>query len=378
MSGAKRALKVVIAAGGSGGHIFPAIALGRTLKGVGRDVDLLFIGSDKALDRRLFEKEGVRFALLSANKLPYSPSPRLAVFFAKLLFDTVRSFFIILRYRPDAVIGFGGYVSFPVIAASYALRIPKVVHEQNVVPGRANKALFGLADKVAVSFEDTKKFLGNNAAKAVLTGNPIRAEIFIDDRTGGIRRFGLDIDKFTILVIGGSQGAHALNKTFIDALLAMERKAKEGFQVIHITGVKDYEWALKAYEEAEIDHRVHSFIDRIEEAYAASDLVVTRSGASALFELAFLGRPMILVPYPFAMSHQEENAAAFSDNGAAVILQEKALSADLFKETISALAGDRNRLKSMGSSARRLSIPDASEILAKTICAMTEERKAGC
>ena len=247
------------------------------------------------------------------------------------------------------------------------MRIPKVVHEQNVVPGRANKALFGLADKVAVSFEDTKKFLGNNAAKAVLTGNPIRAEIFIDDRTGGIRRFGLDIDKFTILVIGGSQGAHALNKTFIDALLAMERKAKEGFQVIHITGVKDYEWALKAYEEAEIDHRVHSFIDRIEEAYAASDLVVTRSGASALFELAFLGRPMILVPYPFAMSHQKENAAAFSKNGAAIEIDEKDLSADRFRDTLVDFLNNRQKLKSLGAAARRMAVPGASEILAREV-----------
>lgn len=365
-------MKALIAAGGSGGHIFPAIALGRALKAADANASLYFVGSDKALDKRLFEKEGVSFSLLTANKLPYGFSLRLVPFTAKLLFDIVRSLFIILRHKPDAVIGFGGYISFPVSAAAYVLRVPRIVHEQNVVPGRANKALFALADKVAISFEETKKYLGGSAGKAVLTGNPIRTEIFNDDREGGIRRFGLDPDKFTVLVIGGSQGAHVLNETFVSALRAMDGREKGSLQVIHITGVKDYEWALKAYGDAGIEHRVHSFVDRIEEAYAASDLVVTRSGASVLFELAFLGRPMILVPYPFAMSHQKENAAAFSRSGAAVMLEEKTLSSDLFKDTVLTLSGNKDRLKSMGIAARRLSLPDASQALARTIRAVAE------
>ena len=370
-----RPARILIAAGGSGGHIFPAIALGRTMRVIDRNVELFFVGSNKALDRRLFEKEGAPFSLLTANKLPYGLSPRLIPFFFKLLFDMIRSLSLMLRYRPGAVVGFGGYVSFPVIAAARALRIPAAVHEQNVVPGRSNRALFTMADRVAVSFEATKRFLGDNAGKAVVTGNPIRTEIFRDDRAQGMGRFGLDLNKFTILVIGGSQGAHALNRTFIDAILSMERKAREALQVIHITGVRDYEWALKAYGGAGIEHRVHSFIDRIEEAYAASDLVVTRSGASALFELAFLGKPMVLVPYPFAMSHQAENAAAFSEKGAAVLLEEKTLSARLFRETISALAGDRERLKRMGDSARRLSVPDASGVLARAVYDMIGKKE---
>jgi UDP-N-acetylglucosamine--N-acetylmuramyl-(pentapeptide) pyrophosphoryl-undecaprenol N-acetylglucosamine transferase len=371
-------MKILIAAGGSGGHIFPAIALGRALKASDKSAGLLFVGSNKDLDRRLFEKEGVRFSLLTANKLPYGLSIRLVPFAVKLLYDVAKSFFIILRYRPDAVIGFGGYVSFPVNAAAYVLRVPKVVHEQNVVPGRANKALFALADKVAISFEDTLKYMGENSGKAVLTGNPIRAEILKDDRMGGIRLFDLGPNKFTILVIGGSQGSHFLNETFVNAIRAMEPKDKDGLQVIHITGARDYEWALKAYGDAGIAHRVHSFIDRIEEAYAASDLVVTRSGASALFELALLGRPMILVPYPFAMSHQKDNAAVFSGNGAAVLLDEKTLSADVFKDAVLNLSGNKDKLKSMGTAARKLSLPDASQALARTVCAAAESGKNRC
>ena len=363
--------KILIASGGSGGHIFPAIALGRALKAQHRDVELMYVGSDKALDKRIFEKEAVNFRVLSANKLPHKTSPGIIIVYFKLLFDIFRSFSIILSYRPDVIAGFGGYVSFPVIFAGNILRIPSVVHEQNVVPGRANKVLFKFADKIALSFEATRKSLGRDADKAVFTGNPIRTEMFRDDRACDLKRFGLDAGKFTILIIGGSQGAAFLNKTFIDALSVMDPAARSSVQVIHITGVKDYEWALKAYGQLGIDHSVHSFIDRIEEAYSAADLVVTRSGASALFELAFLGKPMILVPYPFAMSHQLDNALAFSRSGAAIVIEEKALSAEGLSEAMRGLLKDSGRLKRLGESARAMGMPEAASLLAKEMMGLT-------
>ncbi len=363
-------MKVLIAAGGSGGHIFPAISLGRALKSRRKDVELLFIGSDTALDKRIFEKEGVAFSLLSANKLPYRPSFALVPFFLRLFLDTVKSFSRILSYKPDVIVGFGGYVSFPAIFAGRMVRVPAIVHEQNVVPGRANRVLFRLANRIALSFEDTRAWLGGDIRKAVVTGNPIRTEMFRDDRPWGIKKFGFDANKFTVLVIGGSQGSHALNKTFIDALFNLADKPRRSLQVIHITGVRDYEWAASAYEETGIEYRIHSFVDRIEEAYSASDLVVTRSGASALFELAFLGKPMILVPYPFAMSHQKENAVAFSKNGAAVEIDEKDLSADRFRDVLVEFFNDRKKLKALGEAARRMAVPGASEILAREVAGL--------
>jgi UDP-N-acetylglucosamine--N-acetylmuramyl-(pentapeptide) pyrophosphoryl-undecaprenol N-acetylglucosamine transferase len=365
-----RGVKVLIAAGGSGGHIFPAIALARAIKGIDKDADVVFVGSNKALDRKLFEKEGARFFLLSANKLPYKFTPALMLFFVKLLFDTVRSLAIIIRYRPGVVVGFGGYISFPVVFAAYVMRVPGIAHEQNVLPGRANKVIFALADRVAISFEKTRDVLGRTSAKAVLTGNPIRTDIFGLDRTGAVRRFGLVPEKFTILVIGGSQGAHFLNSSFVDSLGGMDARDKALMQVIHITGVKDYEWALKVYDDAGIDSRVHSFIDRIEEAYAASDLVITRSGASVLFELAYLAKPMVLVPYPFAMSHQAQNAEVFLNNGAAVVLEEKALSGEVFRKTVLGLFRDRARSAALGASAKKMCVPDASGALARVVLDM--------
>lgn len=368
-------MKVLIAAGGSGGHIFPAIALARKLKSANPGVEILYIGSDRSLDRRLYEKERARFELLSTNKLPYRPSFELIIFTVKLLFDIARSFIIMLRYRPCVVVGFGGYISFPVLAAAHVLKIPSIAHEQNASPGRANKALFRFADTIAISFEETRSVLGRDSDKAVFTGNPIRAEILTDDRVSGLRRFGLALDRFTILVIGGSQGAHILNKTFIEALTLMDANTKALIQVIHITGVKDYEWALGEYAEAGVDHRVHSFVDRIEEAYAAADLVVTRSGSSAVFELAALGKSMVLVPYPFAMSHQTENALVFSTRGAAVLLEEKGLSAEAFRQTIVNLMSDRSSLQKLGIAARRLSVPDAAGLLAREVLTLSGDKK---
>ena len=370
-------IKVLIAAGGSGGHIFPAIALAKALQGsAGREIDIKFIGSDKALDRRIFEKERVKFSLVSANKFPYKASLELIPFFIKLKIDLIKTFFNLLSYKPDVVVGFGGYVSCPAMMIASLFGIPRIAHEQNVAPGRANKLLFKLADKVAISFEETRstKYLGGEAAKCVFTGNPIRSEVLADDRQGGIKRFGLDGAKFTILVIGGSQGAHFLNEAFVGAMAGLDRSLRGAFQVIHLTGIKDYEWAVKRYSCLDgLESRVYSFLDRIEEAYSASDIIITRSGASAIFEAAYFGRPMILVPYPGAAAHQSENARVFGNAGAAIVIDENDLSAGAFKDNILRLFKDRELLRKLGDAAKRLSVPDAAARLAGEVLDLSEK-----
>lgn len=355
--------KIVIAAGGSGGHIFPAIALARSLAKTSHNPEIVFVGTDTAIDRRIFEREGHRFYLLPVNKLSYRLSPRLVVFAGKFFAGIVRAFVMMVRERPDVVVGFGGYVSAPPLLAAYVLRIPRVVHEQNVLPGRANKLFFRLADTVAVSFKETFRHIPAARHKAVFTGNPIRAGEFTNDRPAGAAALGIDKEKFTVLVVGGSQGARFLNETFVDAVAGL----RSDMQIIHITGVKDYAWVAEAYAKANVPHRVYSFLDRIEEAYSAADLVVTRSGASAVFELAFFGKPMILVPYPFANGHQVENAKVFSRSGAAVTFEERSLSSDLVRQTIKNFIDDREKLRAMGEHARRLSVPESSELLANII-----------
>ena len=368
-------MRILIAAGGSGGHIFPAIALARSLEERDSCLGISFVGSNKALDKRIFAKENFPYFLMSANKLPYRATLRMFLFFVKLSFDIMKAFLIIASYRPDVIVGFGGYVSWPVIFAGYIFRIPKIIHEQNVIPGRSNKILFKFADRIALSFEETNKYLdARQETKGVFTGNPIRASLVsvkggpgslpIGDRQLGIRKLGLEEGKFTILVVGGSQGSHFLNKTFIDAIFKLDENTREALQIIHITGIKDYEWASKEYARMGMENRVYSFIDRIEDAYSASDLIVTRSGASAIFEIAFFGKPMVLVPYPFANGHQAENAAVFSRKGAAITISEEKLSDAIFREMLLELLNDKVRLNDMAASAKLLSVPEASDNLA--------------
>lgn len=361
-------VKILIAAGGSGGHIFPAIALKRTLTRRG-SCEIKFVGSNKAIDKRIFEKEGVAFSLLSANKLPYKKSPVVILFFIRLFLDLVRALWITARYRPTYCIGFGGYVSFPVLLAAKLLLVPTVVHEQNVVPGRANKILFKIADKVAVSFADTIEQIplsGRN--KFLVTGNPIRTGDFKTDRALSAKNFGLESAKFTVLVVGGSQGAHVLNENFIRSVSRMEGSIRAGLQIIHLTGVKDYEWALAEYGKmAPLQARVYSFIDKIEDAYSAADLIVTRAGASALFEIAYFGKAMIVVPYPYASSHQLDNARAFSSRGAAIEVEEKDLSDSFFRDQIEGFLKDRSKLAAMGAAAKKAAAPQASEKLADIV-----------
>jgi UDP-N-acetylglucosamine--N-acetylmuramyl-(pentapeptide) pyrophosphoryl-undecaprenol N-acetylglucosamine transferase len=234
--------------------------------------------------------------------------------------------------------------------------------------------LFRFADRIAISFKETKTYLSAYEEKVVFTGNPIRASLLKNDKRGGIKKFGLDPEKFTMLVMGGSQGAHNLNKAFLRALSEMDKSVRSSLQIIHITGVTDYGWAGGAYKELSVEHRVHSFLDSIEEAYSASDLIVTRSGASAIFEIAYYGKPMILIPYPFALSHQSENAGIFSKRGAAVQIEEKDLSSGIMKDKIEYLLKDRKKMSEMGENARRISVPDSSHSLAREVLACRKKR----
>jgi len=376
-------MKVLIASGGSGGHIFPAIALAESLKKNAKNIDILFVGSDKALDRRIFEKENFRYKLLSANKLPYKISLQIIPFFFRLFLDTLKAFFIMILYRPNVVVGFGGYVQCPVLCFACLFGLPKILHEQNVVPGRSNKMFFKFVNKIALSFEATKRYMNEDALKAVVTGNPIRQDlrdlIEKSDRTSslkvlGLKGFGLNPDKFTILVAGGSQGSRFLNDTFVKTLSHLNYTEKKIIQVIHITGVQDYEPAMKAYEEMGIENRVYSFIDRIEEAYAGSDIVLTRSGASAVFELAFFAKPMILVPYRFAMNHQAENANVFVEKGAAIRIDETDLSTDRLKDVIIDLLHNKDKRDAMSKAAQSLSFPGAADKMAEEVIAITDKR----
>jgi len=210
-------MRILIGGGGSGGHIFPALALYQSLKKKS-DCDVFFVGSERRLDKRIFGKGSIRSAALSANKMPRGISPRWIPFLFLLAVDCIRGFLITLRYHPSVVVGFGGYVSFPVVLSGWILRIPIVIHEQNVALGRANRKLVRITDRIALSFGESVDAVQERKERVRVTGNPTRNEVGRCARAEANRELGLDDRLFTILVLGGSQGAQRLNEAVLNSI----------------------------------------------------------------------------------------------------------------------------------------------------------------
>lgn len=368
-------MKIILAAGGSGGHIFPSLALASELKKAGAS-DVEFVSSRRRLDMSLLGPSGYRCHFLSINPMPRGLDPiKLAVFGFKLIADIFASIGIILKERPDAVVGFGGYSSGTISLCAKLLGKPLVIHEQNFFPGRANVILSRIADLVAVSFKGTEKYLPGAEKKTVWTGNPLRVDMLGRDRAAASLRMGLAPDKTTILVMGGSQGASFLNKTAAEAVRMAAEDKKGAVQVVHLTGKADYDATTAFYEKNGIPSRVFSFLDRMDDAYAMGDIAISRSGASAVFELAYYGMPMVLVPYPNPKNNQRTNAGYFSERGAAVCREEKDLTAEGLASELGKMFSDANMMKKMSDAALNLAIPDAGKKLAEAIIGLAEKRR---
>ncbi len=360
-------MRVILAAGGSGGHIFPAISVARELEKMGVS-DIFFVSSKRRLDKSLLESEREKCFFLSANPMPLRFNPlRTLVFMFKLFVDAAISVFLIARLRPKVVVGFGGYSSGTIASAAKLFGIPLIVHEQNFLPGRANKILSRFADRVAVSFRESAEYFPQGRTKVVYTGNPIRLDILSNDRTKSASRLGVNPGKLTVLVMGGSQGSSFLNRVVSEAALRVKKKRGDEVQFIHLTGRSDYESIKKFYDDNEIPGRVFSFLTRIDDAYAASDVAVSRSGAAAVFELAYYAKPMILVPYPHPENNQRSNALYFSQGGSAIYREESELTQDGLAGELMDILTDSERRDSLARASGRLSAPGAGRLLAEEI-----------
>jgi UDP-N-acetylglucosamine--N-acetylmuramyl-(pentapeptide) pyrophosphoryl-undecaprenol N-acetylglucosamine transferase len=258
------------------------------------------------------------------------------------------------------IAGFGGYASFPICIFGALTGKRLFLHEQNCEAGLANRALAVFAEHVAVSFKETRKAFGK---KAVFTGNPIRRKLLSVSREEA-RKYS---DRFTVLILGGSQGSQKINMIVGDMLDILSTDEKKQISVIHIAGIKNYDDVHKKYEGNGIDGCVCDFVDDIGAAYAAADIVISRAGATALFEIAALGIPSVMIPYRFAGGHQYKNAAAFEDAGGTIVMDEVGLTPQMLKERIFGLKDDKAKLKAMSAAARRFAVPDAAKNLADCI-----------
>lgn len=327
-------MRVLVATGASGGHIFPAISFISALKEQAKEIDALLVLPQRSLKAGILPK-GYKTKYISTSTLTLGINSRNLIALSKFFKGLWEGLRIVLEFKPDLVVGFGSLDSIPCLFFAWLFRIKTLIHEQNVLPGRANRLLAKLVDRVAVSFDKTKLYLNINQERIVVTGNPLRRELVIIDKTAGLDYLGLDKDKFTILVMGGSQGSQRINLAFLDALLRLTDYTL--FQVIHICGKRDYDATKDKYKNFPLRVKVFSFLEQMQYAYSVSDLAVCRAGATTIAELIYFNLPAIIIPYPFAYAHQYNNAKELEERKSAVIINDKDLETDSFKELLCAL-----------------------------------------
>jgi len=367
-------MKVLIAGGGTGGHVFPGIAVAEELRRGRKDADILFVGSRRGLEAVAVPEAGFRIRFLLARGFPRRQMWKWPMAALANLIGFLQALWIVGLERPDVVLGTGGYVSAPVAMAAWFWRRPLLLQEQNSIPGVANRWLSRVADEVHLSFIEARSYFARKDHLKV-TGNPIRAHVLSGDKGEGLAEFGLTAGKPVVFVFGGSRGAHKINDAALDAMKLL--KGRVDVQWILQTGREDFEWAEKVVQSGALPAKVLPFLTKIHLAYAAADLVVCRSGAMTLAEIAACGTPAILVPYPFAAhDHQAVNASNLVDRGAAAMILDADLSGDRLAKEVAHWLSDRTALSQMSANARRFARPDAADKLARSIVQWSSGRHA--
>lgn len=350
--------RVVIAGGGTGGHLYPGIAVARELLRRQPDATVTFAGTARGIESRVVPREGFELdALRSAGLKGTSLAARIRGVLL-LPLSAIDAWRILSRRRPGLVIGVGGYSSGPVVLAAAIRRIPTLLLEQNAVPGLTNRLLSRVVSAAAVTFESTRGFFGR---RGFVTGNPVRPEFFNENPEPVARRQG-------VLIFGGSQGAHAINMAMVEAAPRLAAHPG-GLAITHQAGERDVALVRDGYRRAGLDARVEPYLFAMDREIAAADLVVCRAGATTLAELAAAGRASILVPLPTATDdHQRKNAEVLVQAGAAEVIEQRDLTGEVLGDRIVALLGDCERLTAMAAAARRLARPNAAaEIVDKAL-----------
>lgn len=366
-------MRVLITGGGTGGHIYPALAIANGIKTRFPDADILFVGNAKGLESEIVPREGYAFRSITVEGLPRKLTRVFKVL--KALLKTCKggleAYKILKEFRPTVVVGTGGYVCFSVVMLAALLKIPTVIQEQNALPGRTNRLLSHVVSKVAVAFPESIKYFSRKA-DIIVTGLPVRGEIFEADRESGLAAFGLENTRFTILGVGGSQGARSLNTAMADVI--EKASAGEKLQIIHVTGQSGYEDTIGALRARGIEPdnlknvKVKPYLHNMADALAAADLVICRAGATTIAEVTARALPSILIPYPYAANnHQEYNARALVKSGAAIMILDRNLNGNKLWEEIGSLAKKKVNLSQMAEKSGNLGKPEALKNLVQMI-----------
>jgi len=342
-------MRVIFAGGGTGGHLFPGLAVAREFQRRDEKVEILFIGTEQGIEFRVLPKEGFKLETLTVKGIKGRGVRGLIDALFGVPVSVLRSWKIIGEFRPDCIIGLGGYASGPLLLAGKLKHIRCVIMEQNLRPGFTNKLLARWVDRVFTAYTQSAHYL--SGARVVEAGNPVRWR-----ELPKVRRR----EKFSLLVFGGSAGARRINFAVVDALTRLTDLQTQLF-ITHQTGQADYPAIQKVYAALPFEAEVTPFIDKMDEAYARADLVLCRAGATTVAELTAFGKAAILVPYPYAIyDHQRGNAQALQEAGAAEMILDQDLTGVLLAERIHGYVADPQRLKRMAAAARAMGRPDAA------------------
>lgn len=363
----KCGVRVLVVTGASGGHMFPALSFLDTLKEKNKEVDTLLVLSKRSIKTKIVpDNYKVRYLSISPITLRLNLENFVSILrFIKGCFE---SLFLLLEFKPDIVVGFGSLDSVPLLLLAWLVRIKTLIHEQNLILGRANRLLVKFVDRIAISFIQTKEYLKINPAKIVFTGNPIRTEFKNIDKFKALSYFGFNENKFTMLVMGGSQGSHRINMCFLKAISMMPDKFK--LQVVHIAGAKDYGLLDTSYRDIGVKIKLFSFLKEIQYAYNACSLVICRAGATTISELIFYKIPAIIIPYPFAYKHQLSNAQVLERVGAAIVIEDNKLEADILRDVLVDLMNNPNKISFMRSRYDNITRLNAGDSLREAVLSL--------
>ena len=371
-------MRIIVSGGGTGGHIYPAVTLIRTLQKKVPQLEVLYVGTHAGLEADIIPKEGIPFATVDLQGLKRSLSPVNILRIGKALGSVSKAAKIVREFAPDVVIGTGGYVCGPVLLAASLMGIPALIQEQNVIPGITNKILARFVSRIATGTLQANKYFP--ADKVVFTGNPIRSEVMEASPALGYESFGLDPHKKTILVSGGSRGARSINRAMVGVLKHFANNPQ--IQILHVTGKNEYEDVVTRVKAEGLDweqtNNIHikPYLYNMPQAMAVTDLAVFRAGATGLAELTAKGIPAILIPYPYAAeNHQEHNARALEQAGAAKVILNSELTDTVLIHSIEELLQEESSLQKMAEASVKLGRPQAADTIAEMIIELTNKQK---
>lgn len=348
-------MKYLITGGGTGGHIYPALAIANEIKKRHKKADILYVGTEKGLEAELVPREGINFKTIRVKGMPRRLNKESLSALKELMKGLSDSKRILKDYKPDVVIGTGGYVCGPIVYMASRRKIPTLIHEQNAFPGITNKILSRYVDKVAVTFDEARKYF-KHPEKIINTGNPIRQEILEIDKNVAYKELNINPNAPFILSFGGSGGQKKLN----DAIINFIKNIKNtNIQLIHVTGKRLYNDFMTQLKEQNISLSeniiIYPYFYKMPEALNIANLVISSAGAITLAEISAIGVPSILVPKAYtAENHQEYNAKAFADKGASLLILEKDLSGESLSKAIFSIINDKSKLKAMALNSKSL------------------------